>query len=201
MLHDMSKFWTLGWVSSMLTTHSYECLASLGPYPNKNKVRIARLLFFLQKNIEPITLVHGWISLDKLPTGKQMKAVWFPKVLTSPNSQQNSPKHGHREPLTHAWAHKLQRSQVPLEILGRRAPSTGTGNLSRLGTEAPKVPCSVGNQPRKNRKPQIQRIQHCVNEKEPRGCRVKNLSVAVSLWFQVSSKWMVQKVRPPPKYQ
>ena len=56
--------------------------------------------FFSSKNIEPITLVHGWISLHKLPTGKQMKAVWFPKVLTSPNSQQNSPKHGHREPLT-----------------------------------------------------------------------------------------------------
>jgi len=44
--------------------------------------------------------VHGWISLHKLPTGKQMKAVWFPKVLASPNSQQNSPKHRHREPLT-----------------------------------------------------------------------------------------------------
>ena len=29
-----------------------------------------------------------------------MKAVWFPKVLASPNSQQNSPKHRHREPLT-----------------------------------------------------------------------------------------------------
>ena len=44
--------------------------------------------------------MHGWISLHKLPTGKQMKAVWFPKVLTSPNSQQKSPKHRHREPLT-----------------------------------------------------------------------------------------------------
>ena len=110
--------------------------------------------FFLQKNIEPITLVHGWISLDKLPTGKQMKAVWFPKVLTSPNSQQNSPKHGHREPLTHAWAQKLQRSQVPLEILGRRAPNPKDSALSSKNHEAQTS---------------------------------QNLSVTVSLWFQVSA--------------
>jgi hypothetical protein len=55
---------------------------------------------------------------------------------------------------SHAWAQKLQRSQVPLEILGRRAPNPKDSALSSKNHEAQTS---------------------------------QNLSVTVSLWFQVSA--------------